>query len=43
MRNPQQTAKKEQTSPLGIVRVGGRYRVGELLGTGASGERSLAF
>jgi hypothetical protein len=37
--NPQQTSEKQfSTPPLGFVRVGGRYRVGKLLGTGGSGE-----
>ena len=40
MRVPRQTSAKKQTSPLDIVRVDGRYRVGKLLGTGASGELS---
>lgn len=37
--NPQQTSEKQlSTLPLDVVRVGGRYRVGKLLGTGGSGE-----
>ena len=36
--NPRQTSGRTRTSLLDIVRVGGRYRVGKLLGAGASGE-----
>ena len=37
--NPRQTLKKRSSFPtLDIVRVGGRYRVGKLLGTGGSGK-----
>jgi hypothetical protein len=37
--NKQQTSK----SQLDFVRVAGRYRVGELLGSGGSGELNLDF
>lgn len=39
LRNSRQTPEKRFTpSKSDIVRVGGRYRVGKLLGTGGSGE-----
>jgi hypothetical protein len=39
LRNPRQTLEKRfSASTLDIVRVGGRYRVRKLLGTGGSGE-----
>jgi hypothetical protein len=42
IQNPRQTSKKQSSPPraptLDIVHVGGRYRVGKLLGTGGSGE-----
>lgn len=38
MQNPRRNSEKKRTLPLDIVRVGGRYRVGKLLGAGASGE-----
>lgn len=39
LRNPRQTSKKRLSLSMSdIVRVGGRYRVGKLLGTGGSGK-----
>ena len=39
LRNPRQTSEKRFTPTMSdIVRVGGRYRVGKLLGTGGSGK-----
>jgi hypothetical protein len=39
LRYPRQTFEKRLPHPMSdIVRVGGRYRVGKLLGTGGSGK-----
>jgi hypothetical protein len=39
LQNPRQTLQKRfSPSMLDVVRVGGRYRLGKLLGTGGSGE-----
>ena len=39
VQNPRQTSEKQLSSSMSdIVRVNGRYRVRELLGTGESGE-----
>ena len=39
LQNPRQTSKKRFSASMSdIVRVGGRYRVRKLLGTGGSGE-----
>ena len=43
LRNLQQTSEKRFSPPMsGVVRVGGQYRVGKLLGTGGSGELNAA-
>jgi len=41
LRNSRQTPERRFSLSMGIVRVGGRYRIHKLLGTGGSGKALL--